>query len=352
MAPTTNTLPSKLHAHLSQTYTVTIVSITSIQDTVFRVDISHPTAEKWIARVFPPIYSLPSLQTDVALLEFLATSHPDFPAERLARPRPLSTLSPDGHHVLVTLFIEGEKPKPGPVFYHIGKLLGRLSKIQPDEQSIIKLARNTGAIHYAATGGIPSEVQASLDWLVSIRHIPVNEPATTLIRTITTSVSSLNTLSHLPQSLIHPDPLLHNTILTFQTNPTPTLIDWTNVGFGPRILPLAFLIFASCHKKGPPFFSSRRVDAIVAGYRSEVPELTEEELDPGILRDAMLVHRWSFCAFRVKWMVDNGKEVTGKEWWVVDEGVVRGMVERMREAFAVEWRVLMKRLKGGADDDG
>ncbi|MBO0731987.1 MAG: phosphotransferase, partial [Acidimicrobiaceae bacterium] len=74
----------------------------------------------------------------------------------------------------------------------------------------------------------------------------------------------------LPSALIHPDPMPVNTITTPDGH--PVLIDWTGAGHGPRVWPLAFLLWAAGQK------SAACVRAVAAGYRPHL-QLEAEELD-------------------------------------------------------------------------
>jgi Ser/Thr protein kinase RdoA (MazF antagonist) len=69
------------------------------------------------------------------------------------------------------------------------------------------------------------------------------------------------------------------------------LVDWAGAGRGPRLWPLAFLLYAEAAKE------SRRAGAVLRGYREHVT-LEAEELDRlgAVARSRPLILRaWSVC---------------------------------------------------------
>src|ERR1700677_1788160 len=106
------------------------------------------------------------------------------------------------------------------------------------------------------------------------------------------SLDGLDDASGLPEALLHPDFVLPNVV------PSPergmVLVDWTGAGTGPRLWSLAFLLFAAGAR------DLRRVDRVLAGYRSQVV-LEPEELErlAGVARARPIVlEAWSFCMGR------------------------------------------------------
>jgi len=63
----------------------------------------------------------------------------------------------------------------------------------------------------------------------------------------------------LPVGVVHPDPVLANVVAA--PGPGMVLVDWAGAGIGPRVWPLAFLLWAEGVK------DLRRVDLVAAGYR-------------------------------------------------------------------------------------
>ena len=97
----------------------------------------------------------------------------------------------------------------------------------------------------------------------------------------------------LPQALIHPDFVPANAILT--PDGGLVLVDWTGAGRGPRLYPLAFLLWAAgCG--GPS-----RLDAVVAGYREHV---TPGDDEIGRLAGAI----WARPLILACWMVLAGRK--------------------------------------------
>ena len=81
------------------------------------------------------------------------------------------------------------------------------------------------------------------------------------------------TATGLPEALVHPDLTPPNAIARGKR--PPVIIDWIGVGRGPRIWPLAFLLFAA----GP------RAAKLVLDRYSRSVTLTDEEWDrlPGVM---------------------------------------------------------------------
>jgi Ser/Thr protein kinase RdoA (MazF antagonist) len=106
------------------------------------------------------------------------------------------------------------------------------------------------------------------------------------------------------------------------------LIDWTGAGRGPRLGPLAVLIWSGALEKGG--WSPERVDAVVAGYRSHV-HLQEDELER--LADVMRVRPLIFACWRYRHAILAGKQPDGTEWWWPSDELVEKIAARARAAF-------------------
>jgi hypothetical protein len=95
----------------------------------------------------------------------------------------------------------------------------------------------------------------------------------------------------LPEGLIHPDFVLANVVATPDGM---VLVDWAGAGRGPRLWPLAFLLYAEATK------DPRRAGAVLLGYREHVA-LEAEELDrlAAVARARPLVlSAWAVCMGR------------------------------------------------------
>ena len=140
-----------LRAHLETQYNIVVSQITQLDLIVFRID--RHKGPSWIARVFESSCPIEIVEGDAEILRFLERL--GFPAERCANPSPIST-KPSGHHVLVTEFVEGRRPRRGEQLYpRLGDLLGRLHSVQIGNAGV--LARNGGAWHHICSEGGPKE---------------------------------------------------------------------------------------------------------------------------------------------------------------------------------------------------
>jgi len=105
-------------------------------------------------------------------------------------------------------------------------------------------------------------------------------------------VAVIDAADGLPEGLIHPDFVLANVVAT---PGGMVLIDWAGAGRGPRLWPLAFLLYAEAAK------DPRRAGAVLLGYREHVT-LEAEELDrlAAVARARPLILRaWAVCMGRV-----------------------------------------------------
>jgi Ser/Thr protein kinase RdoA (MazF antagonist) len=104
-------------------------------------------------------------------------------------------------------------------------------------------------------------------------------------------VATLDAADGLPEGLIHPDFVLANVVATPDGM---VLVDWAGTGRGPRLWPLAFLLYAEATK------DPRRAGAVLLGYREHVA-LEAEELDrlAAVARARPLVlSAWAVCMGR------------------------------------------------------
>ncbi len=106
------------------------------------------------------------------------------------------------------------------------------------------------------------------------------------------------------------------------------MIDWTGAGKGPRLAPLAVLIWAC--GLGNDGWSPDRVDSVVAGYRSRV-RLRRDEL--ARLGAAMRIRPLVFACWRYRHAVVSGKSPDGREWWMPSDDLVESISARALAAF-------------------
>jgi len=248
-----------LPAHLADRYGIRVTATTKLDGGVFRVD--HREGPAWVARLFLTGRPLARTEGDAEILRFLARR--GFPAERCAHPEPVSTL--EGRAVLVTEHVAGRRPASTPATRRqLGELLGRIHSL-PTEPGATE--RPAGSLHHLPDyEGLPERdlaaaaaLLADLEGRVPAEYREVHESLQGLL-------ANGDGGTGLPESFIHPDPVVGNVIATTDG---PVLIDWTGAGRGPRLAALASLLSAV----GP-----RHVGEVMAGYLGH-GDLTAEELD-------------------------------------------------------------------------
>ena len=233
----------------------------------------------WVARWFPARRPAEAVAGDAAILRYLAAR--EFPAERCAADEPVSVL--DGRSLLVT---EWADPVPRQQrrdairaaggLSHLGALLGRLHTLDTTPAASAggigvgdgAVARPGGAWHHLADGLPSAEIAAASRMLAEAAPlIPDAERAA--FDALRAEVAALDAAEALPEGLIHPDFVLANVVAT---PGGMVLVHWAGAGRGPRLWPLAFLLYAEAAKE------PRRAGAVLLGYREHVtPEA--EELD-------------------------------------------------------------------------
>jgi Ser/Thr protein kinase RdoA (MazF antagonist) len=294
----------RLRAHLETRYGITADAMTELDLGVWRV--GRADGPDWVARWFPARRPAEAVAGDAAILRYLAAH--EFPAERCAADEPVSVL--DGRSVLIT---EWAGPVPRQQrrdairaaggLSRLGALLGRLHTLdttpaasagdmgaggaavaQPGGAAV---ARPGGAWHHLADGLPSAEIEAAGRMLAEAApRIPGAERAG--FDALRAEVAALDAAEGLPEGLIHPDFVLANVVAT---PGGMVLVDWAGAGRGPRLWPLAFLLYAEAVK------DPRRAGAVLAGYREHVT-LEAEELDrlAAVARARPLILRaWSVC---------------------------------------------------------
>ena len=312
-------LLEKLRAYLERRYEIRIVGLNRLERGVYRLD--RKEGRSWVARVFPVERAVERVQGDAEVLRFLEEH--DFPAERCARPDPVS--APGGRGVLVTEHIAGAKAEPNQTTLRtFATMLGRLSSLPAGSGEV---AREAGSLHHYSPreGGPRNELDAAVSWLDEVEdRVPARGRA--VLESLREQVARADDCHGLPEALIHPDPVLKNLIATPDAG--HVLIDWTGAGRGPRLASLAVLIWASAlDKEG---WSPERVDAVVAGYGSHV-HLRQDELTR--LADVMRNRRLVFACWRYRHTVISGKTPDGSEWWLSSDELVEAIAARARTTF-------------------
>ena len=206
-----------------------------------------PDGPDLVARVFGPEVERDVVGAAAHVLEKLAGTR--FPAERCP-PHPVLAIGED-RHVLITEYVE-PSPAPGPGFVlaWCAGLLGRLAA-----RPATALPAGGG---WHRLGPTPS---SEIDQALALGgHI--GAPVAELVETLAVADDGAG----LPEALVHADLTPPNAVP--RGDQPPVIIDWVGVGRGPRIWPLAFLLYVA----GPAH--ARRA---LERYSGSVP-LSEEEL--------------------------------------------------------------------------
>jgi Ser/Thr protein kinase RdoA (MazF antagonist) len=269
----------ELRAHLVDRYGIHVQAMLTLDQDVILMRRSD--GANWIARVFSPIRSLEAVRGDAEILSWLAEI--GYPAERCATEQPVSEL--DGCAVLVTeAVLSARGPdrrkaiKDAGGIRRLGELLAELTtlRVPPGAPS-----RPGGAWHHIAAGDPAAELEAARSMLEQAEE---RAPARDLgaFTSLTEELDSLDAGVGLPEGFLHPDFVLANVVATKE--PGMVLVDWAGAGIGPRLWPLAFLVWAEASK------NPRRATLALNGYRRHV-ELEPEELErlPGMMRARPLI---------------------------------------------------------------
>jgi Ser/Thr protein kinase RdoA (MazF antagonist) len=309
----------KLRAYLEKRYEIRITELERLDRGVYRLD--RKEGGSWVARIFSAKRPLERTKGDADILRFLEKEK--FPAERCAAPEPVS--NPGGWSVILTEFVDGiPLQRTETLLYTAGDMLGRLNSIPAEEGS---MTREAGALHHyaRAEGGPRNEIDAARSWLDEIESkVPPQKLAPFAL--LKQQLGHADDGRGLPKALIHPDPASVNFIV--KPDGTATLIDWTGAGKGPRLGPLALLIWDSA--LGRQGQSVERVDHVVAGYSRHI-RLTDEELER--LGAVMRVRPLVFACWQYRRAIMAGKQPDGTEWWMPDEELVDRIAGRARKVF-------------------
>jgi Ser/Thr protein kinase RdoA (MazF antagonist) len=259
--------PEELQAHLSQRYGIRVQAMLTLDQDVTLLRRSD--GPNWVARVFSAERSPAAAEGDAEILRWLATT--GFPAERCAHEEPVSIL--DGRAVLVTEAVRSvplaqrrKTLKDAGGLRRLGGLLAALSKLDPPSGAA---RRSGGAWHHATDGTPAAELALVGEWLeeaeaeASARDLGVYS-------SLQEELDLVDDGQGLPEAFVHPDFVLANVVAT--PEPGMVVVDWAGAGVGPRLWPLAFLLWAEGAK------DPRRAALVLSGYRSEV-QLTSEEVD-------------------------------------------------------------------------
>jgi len=313
-----------LPAHLEDRYGIQASGLTELDLGVYRI--GRRDGPDWVARVFAADRPIAAAEGDAALLRRLEQD--GFPAERCAAQEPVS--AHEGQGVLVTRYLEGTRADGSRRTYgRLGSLLGRLHALPSDR------VRDGGGWHHLVHQGSPAaEIAAARSLLdEAAPGLPADQQP--LLAALRAELDRADGCADLPQALIHPDFVPANAI----TGPDGglALVDWTGAGRGPRLYPLAFLLWAAgCG--GPS-----RLDAVVAGYREHITP-TDDEI--GRLAAAI----WARPLILACWTVLAGRK--GLAETVADLAADRELAERFADQAARAFAARPSGQGGSSDTSG
>ena len=212
----------------------------------------------------------------------------------------------DDQPVLVTEFVEGKTPgKSMRAIGQVSELLGRLHGMSTEGLG----ERPGGSLHLVpGFEGLPGQdLQLATALLDDIdEHVPVH--GRIAFDQLRETIAEADDCGDLPQSLVHPDPVLKNMI----TSPSKqiTLIDWAGAGNGPRIVSLAQFLGVAYTTKG---WDESKLKTIADAYSSYVA-LSSDEIDR--IGAAMRIRPMWLAAWNYWTKTVTGKPPKGDEWWL------------------------------------
>jgi Ser/Thr protein kinase RdoA (MazF antagonist) len=280
--------PDRIAQHLRERYGLAVTGLTELDLGVYRVD--HAEGPAWVARVFPPIRAQDAATEDAHILQLLADHA--YASERIAAPDPVSQT--DGHAILVTEYVDGvPRAERRTVIRELGglrslgEMLGKLHAMRDGAG-----CRPGGGWHHLVDGTPRDEIIAARQLLADC-EATVADGDRAHYDTLRRELSDLDDGAGLPEALLHPDFVLANVVASRERG--MVLVDWTGTGCGPRLWPLAFLLFAETVK------DPRRIDLVAAGYRQHIALEPEElsRLERMIPARPVVLAVWSYCLGRV-----------------------------------------------------
>jgi Ser/Thr protein kinase RdoA (MazF antagonist) len=282
--------PENLAQHLGERYGLAVTGLTELDLGVYRVD--HADGPAWVARAFPAIRPQAAAAGDAEILRLLAVR--GYGSERLAAPDPVSET--DGHAVVVTEYVDGvprserrEVIRAAGGLRRLGEMLGELHAMRDGADPAV---RPGGGWHHLVDGSPRDEISAARRLLADC-EASVTDADRARYETLHRELSDLDDGEGLPEALLHPDFVLANVVASRERG--MVLVDWTGTGSGPRLWPLAFLLFAEGTR------DPRRIDLVAAGYRRHIALEPEElgRLERMIAARPVVLAVWSYCLGRV-----------------------------------------------------
>lgn len=216
----------------------------------------------------------------------------------------------DDQPVLLTKFVEGKVPsKSKGAIGLIGDLLGRLHAMSTGGLS----DRPGGSLHHVpGFEGLPGQdlrLAAALLADIDQRIPPRRKVAFDQLREV---IAGADDCGDLPQSLVHPDPVLKNMIANRDNS--ITFVDWAGAGRGPRVVSLVRFLGVAWTTSG---WNQSKLSTIADAYSAHV-KLTSEEIDR--VGAAMRIRPMWLATYELLDKDDDGQAAEGRR--VVDPAVV------------------------------
>jgi hypothetical protein len=276
--------------HLEACHGIRVRSMTQLDLGVYRVDRHDGPA--WVARVFPACRPEAAADGDAAILGALADH--GYSTERRAVPDPLSVI--DDQAVVVTEYVAAvpqaerrDAIRAAGGLRRLGEMLGELQALPADGA----FARPGGGWHHLVDGTPRDEItaaQALLDDCAGLAAASDREQYDALRR----ELDGLDGGDGLPLAPVHPDFVLANVVATLDRD--MVVVDWAGAGTGPRLWPLAFLLWAEAAR------NLARVDLVAEGYRRRIrlepEEIQRDRLEAMMRARPVVLAAWSFCLRR------------------------------------------------------
>lgn len=246
-----------------------------------------------VVRVFPASRPIARVHGDLAVLAHAVAAA--IPAEP-----PIAALELDGRGVAVTGFVPGDPADcTAGDLEQLGAIAGRLSALAPVAGDAF-LGRDAGS------RPVDDLTHARAD-LARIRAaVPPAERAA--FEALEAAVARTHDGGDLPHALVHPDCQPSNAVR--DPGGRVALIDWEGAGVGPRLWPLAVLVFQAAASGGE--LALDRIAPIIEGF---VRHATADPRELDRLPDLIRVRPLAIAVRRFARATEAGRPDPAHGWW-------------------------------------
>ena len=267
-----------LAAHLSAEHGLVDPALRELDVGVY--DARCVDGRRLIVRLSPAARPAAAVARDAALLHELGAR--GYPAEQPAAPAPVGEHA--GQSLLITEHVTGRRaPADAAGWRCLGDLLGRLQTLEGLES---ELAPGGAWHHLVPAGGPPGAELAAVRGLLAAARARVGDADAAGHAWLTELLAEADDCAGLPEALLHPDFVPANAL-----GLAPVIIDWAGCGRGPRLWPLAWLLWAA---------GERSAAAAMEGYATHVALESEERerLGGAMLARPAVLAAWEFATGR------------------------------------------------------